>query len=508
MVRIFILLLISLLLTSCMLAGPNFHRPAPPCTCQYTECPTPTKTVNIKAAGKAGKTQHFVVCEDLPGEWWRVFHSPEINCLIQAGLAKSPNLAAAKAALLEAQKNYLAQVGTLFPSVTANYSAERQRFSAAEFGGSGSGRGSTIFNLFNANVSVAYTLDIFGGLRRQIEAAGAQADYQRYELEAAFLTLSSNIVTTVITMASLRAQITATQALIQEQEKTVTIVKQQFQLGGASEVDVLTQVNQLEQFRASLPPLQQKLVQNAHALSVLIGELPCQDQLPILDLDKIHLPANLPLSLPSLLTRQRPDVKAAEALLHVASANIGVATANLFPQVTMTGEYGWLNTILSSLTEPQNKIWNIAGAIAQPIFQGGSLVAKRSASIAAYQQAAAVYRQTVLQAFQNVADTLRALQNDAKLLKAQRAAEIAAERSLQIARKQLKLGGINYLELLIIERSYRQALIGRIQAQAARYTDTAALFQALGGGWWNRCSLERDPSLKCNVQQYRPEYRG
>ncbi len=498
---------VTFFLTSCMV-GPNFHSPRAPHVCRYTESPTPTKTVSIEGAGKAGKSQHFIAGETLPSAWWHLFHSPEINALICQGLANSPNLAAAKAALVQAEENYIAQVGTLYPSLTANGQLERQRFSAAEFGGSGAGAISSIFNLINANVGVTYTLDIFGGLRRQIEATGAQVCFEKYELDAAFLTLSSNIVTTSITIASLRAQIAATEELIQAQEKTLNIVKKQFNLGGASKADVLTQETQLGQLRATLPPLQQSLVQNQHSMSILIGQFPCEDAIPKLNLDKLNLPTNLPIGVPSRLVKQRPDIQAAEALLHAASAQIGVATANLYPQITVTGAYGWINTSVGGLFEPDNKVWNIAAAIAQPIFNGGMLEAKKRAAVAAYQQAAAQYQQTVLQAFQNVADTLRALQHDAELLKAQKNAENSAHRSLILTQAQFRLGGVNYLNLLTAERSYQQARIARIQAQASRYTDTAALFQALGGGWWRRPALNCDPQLNKNLERYRPECFG
>lgn len=487
--RIVFLIGISIGLTSCMV-GPNFYSPAPPQVCRYTECPDAKKTIAIPQAGNPGKAQYFLLCRSIPLEWWRLFHSPEINCLICAGLANNQNLAAAKASLWQAQENFIAQVGTLYPTVTGNFSAERQRFSASTFGGTGAGPLSNIFNLVNTNVSVAYTLDIFGGLRRQVEAAGAQVDFQQYELNAAWLTLSSNIVTTAITIASLRAQIDATYELIRSQAKTVDIVRKQFNLGGAALTDVLNQETQLNQLKSTLPPLQQSLFQNLHAMSVLVGNMPCAGGIPQINLTKLHLPRKIPIGVPSLLVRHRPDVQAAEALLHAASAQIGVATANLFPQLTLTGNYGWENAAFGGLFAPENKVWSVAAALAQPIFSGGSLLAKRRASFAGFAEACAQYRQTVLQAFQNVADALRALQQDAKLLKAQKEREISAAHALALTKQQLFLGGVNYLNLLVVERAYQQAHIARIQAQAARYTDTAALFQALGGGWDSTCIEE------------------
>lgn len=506
LISLLVVLLLTHALTACML-GPNFHSPRAPCVCSYTPMPIPKKTIAAPKAGKAGKAQTFVYGKNLPADWWYMFHSKPLDLLIRSALLNSPNLAAAKAALMQAQETLNAQIGsTLLPAVGAQGFVERQRFTPTIFGGSvNSPRGSSVFTLYNASLNLSYTLDIFGGLRRQVESLAAQAENQGFELEAAFLTLSSNITTTAFTIASLRGQIHATRALIRSQQEELTIVQRQFQLGGASKADVLSQLAQLEQTRATLPPLLQSLAKNLHALSVLIGEFPCEDHLPKFSLEKFDLPTRLPVSLPSCLVRQRPDIRAAEALLHAASAQIGVATANLFPQINITGNAGYSSDVFPMLFSDNAKLWNITTMLTQPIFKGGSLLAQRRAAIAAYQQAAATYRQTVLQAFQNVADTLRALQHDARTLKAQRDAEIAARDSLQLVREQYRLGGVNYINLLIAERTYQTAVINRIQAQAARYTDTAALFVALGGGWWNRTSLDCNVCVNCNVARYAPE---
>lgn len=477
---------LSWMLTACMV-GPDFHSPKAPNITSYIQGKSVKKTVAANAAGPAGKSQTFVYQETIPADWWHLFHSTEINALVAVGMANSPTLAASRAALAQAQANYSAQVGTLFPTVTGNFTAQRQRFSLSQFGGANATSiGSSIFNLYNANVSVAYVLDVFGGLRRQIESVGAQIDYQQFELEAANLTLSSNIVTTAITIASLKAQLKATHELIAAQKKTLAIVKQQFVMGAVAKSDVLLQENQLAQTQSTIMPIEQSLAVNLHGLSMLIGELPQENLLPKLTLETLHLPAAIPVSCPSLLVRQRPDIRAAEASLHAASAQIGVATANMLPQINLTGSYGQQSISLGNLFQGQNTIWNIAGGVAQPLFQGGTLIARKHAAVAAFNQAAAQYRQTVLTAFQNVADSLRALEHDAQLLKVLKTAELAAKDSLILTRKQFALGGVDYLALLITERAYQQAIISRIQAQASRYTDTAALFQALGGGWWNR----------------------
>lgn len=484
--RFIYFILFSVFLTSCMV-GPDFHRPCLPQTCSYTPKPLPVKTTHIATIGQAGESQYFIAGRDIPKDWWQLFHSPELDCLIKAGIRKSPNLIAAKETLAQTRDIFYAQVASLLiPSITGSFTAERQQFNASSLGVPTT----TIFNLFNASVAVNYTLDVFGGSRRQLEGYCAQVHYQWYQMQAAYLTLTANITTTSITIASLREQIKATHDLIRSQENELNILRNQYRLGGISDIDVATQETLVNQTRATLPPLEQKLAQNYHALSVLIGELPCEDALPQFNLNKLHLPICLPTSCPSLLVRQRPDVLAAEALLHYASAQIGVATANLYPQVNLTANGGWQDTVLSSLFNPVNKFWSIGSAITGPIFNGGALYAQRCASIAAFYAARAQYQSTVLEAFKNVADSLRALQHDAEELKYQRSAELAARRALDLTSSQFRLGGASYVSLLIAERAYQNTRIDRIKAEGVRFTDTAALFQALGGGWWNRRSCE------------------
>lgn len=471
-------------LTACMV-GPNFKTPLSPNVAGYTEKPMPVKTVSAPSKENVANTQYFGVGDEIPAQWWLLFHSTVINDLISAGLANSPNLASASATLRQAQETLNAQIGALFfPAVNGVVAATRQQVSGISFANPNSG--ATIFNLYNVSANISYTLDVFGGARRQIEALRAQVDYQRFEFEAAQLTLMANIVTTVITATSLQAQVDATHELIRTRARYLQIVQKQFQLGGASGGDVLLQQSQLAQMQATLPLLEKSLAQSHHALAVLVGAFPSQSQLPRLDFTQLHLPTELPVSLPSSLVRQRPDIRAAEALLHQASAQIGVATANLFPQITLSGNYGWLASRVSDLFKSGSNVWSIGSQLTQPLFDGGSLLAKRRGAIAGYEAAFAQYRQVVLQAFQNVADTLRALETDARALRAQIQAEIAAKKSLNLVSRQLALGGVSYLTLLTAQQQYAQAKINRIQAQALRFADTAALFQALGGGWWNR----------------------
>lgn len=469
-------------LGGCML-GPNFHSPAAPGVHSYTEKPLPAKTASVASAGKSGRAQKFVSGKDISAEWWRLFHSKALNELIDSGIANSPNLAAAYASLRQSQEALNAQIGnSMLPAFNGALSGERQLYSQAGFGSAGP---SMIFNLFNANVNVSYTLDIFGGQRRQIESLAAQVDYQQFELIAAWLSLTSNIVTTAVTIASLHDQIQATHALIKAEDDQLRILKQQYRLGGISEANVLTQQTLVDQARATLPPLEKSLSQSRHALAVLTGAYPNRE-LPDFKLRQLNLPEALPVSLPSQLVRQRPDVRASEALLHSASAQIGVATANLFPQFTLTGAYGGESTIPSAVFKNINNVWNILGSASQPLFHGGALLAQRRQAIDAYDLALAQYRQAVLTAFQNVADSLRAIETDARTLRAQRQAEVAARKSLELNEQQYKLGGVSYLSLLTAQQQYQTTRIARIQAQAARYTDTAALFQSLGGGWWNK----------------------
>jgi NodT family efflux transporter outer membrane factor (OMF) lipoprotein len=422
---------------------------------------------------------------DIPSQWWTLFQSKGLDSLIRRAFADSPTLAASQAALRQARQNRLAQLGGLFPSVDAGFSANRNKFTGASFGQPDQPGG--VFTLYNASVSISYTLDLFGATRRGLEERQAQVDYQHYLLEGSNLTLASNIVTTAVQEASLRARIRATEEIIKAEEKQLAMVEQQFQLGGGSRPDVLAQQSQLTQTRATLPTLEKELTQTRHLLAALAGMPPdAAAQLPKFELADFRLPTDLPVSLPSSLVSQRPDIRAAEELLHSACALIGVATANMFPKLTLSGNYGTQSTILTDLFSGGTNIWSIGAGLVQPIFRGGELIAKRRAAIAAYDQAEAQYRETVLQAFQNVADVLRALEMDAETLKAQSDAETAARESLELARNQFELGAVSYLTLLNAERQHQQARLTLAQAQAARFADTAALFQALGGGWWNR----------------------
>jgi NodT family efflux transporter outer membrane factor (OMF) lipoprotein len=476
------------LLSGCAAVGPDFQRPAAPAASRYTETPLARQTASSEGAG--GNAQKFVDGQDIPAQWWQVFHSVALNDLITRGLTHNHTLEASQAALRQAQENLRAEIGSAYyPAVTGAVGMQRERRSTA---GLGAGGGASEFTLYNASLSISYTLDVFGGARREVEALRALVDYQQFELQASQLTLTSNIVTSAIIQASLRAQIQATDELIASQEDELKVIQTQFDLGGAAGSDVLTQKTQLAQTRAKLPPLATQLAQSRNALAVLIGVVPEQGNLPDFDLEKLQLPSELPLSLPAELVRQRPDVRASEALLHQASAQIGVATANQFPSLTLSGNLGSTASKASDLFSSGTNVWSIGANLLGPIFNAGSLSAKRRAAVAAYDQVGAQYRQTVLQSYQNVADSLRALEGDARSLQAQTDAELAARDSLRLTESQYQLGGVSYLLLLNAQRAYQEARISRIQAQASRYADSAALFQALGGGWWNHTDTPID----------------
>ena len=472
-----ILVFVALGLAGCMV-GPDFRRPDAPQTPRYTETPLEPETVS--SPGTAGAAQRFLTGANLPDQWWSLYRSEPLDRLIRDGISDSPTLAAARATLRQAQENLNAQTGALmYPAVDANLSATREKFSNASVGLPGS----SIFNLYGASINVSYMLDVFGGNRRELESLQALVDFQRYQLQGAHLALTGNIVTTAIREAGLRAQIQSTRDILAAQRDTINRVQRQYELGGAARLELIAQQAQYAQTEATLPPLENALALTRHQLATLIGRLPSEAAVPEFSLDTLHLPDDLPVSLPSELVRQRPDIQAAEALLHQASAQVGVATANLYPQITLNGSFGVQSNQLHSLFSGPS-IWSIGAGLLQPLFHGGQLQAERRAAIAAYDAAEAQYRDTVLQAFRNVADALRALEGDARTVKAQTDAEALARSTLDLTRTQYQLGGTSYVALLVAQRQYDLARLNLTVAQANRFADTAALFQALGGGWW------------------------
>ena len=470
-------------LTGCAV-GPDFEAPAAPDVTGYT--PQPLAEETSSADVKGGEAQRFVGDLDIPGQWWALFHSKPLNVMIEQALKNNTTLPAAEAALRQAWQNVYAAQGAFFPTAVASYSPSSNK-TATGVTFTAASSGSPYFTLHTAQVVVSYAPDVFGGTWREVESLMATAEFQRFQLEAAYLTLTSNVVAAAVQEASLRGQIAATEEIIKIESESLGILRKQLELGQVAGADVAAVEATLAQAQATLSPLQKQLTLQRDLLTALIGRLPSQEPAETFELASLQLPRELPVSLPSNLVRQRPDIQSVAAQLHAASALIGVAIAAQLPQFTLTANAGTVaNQIGQLFITPETAFWTVAGNVAQTIFDAGTLLHRKRAADAAFDEAAAMYRSTVITAFQNVADTLHAIQSDADTLKAAVAAERAAFKSLEIARRQLQLGAIGYLGLLTTENTYQTALIALVQAQAARYADTAALFQALGGGWWNR----------------------
>ncbi|MGA7379172.1 MAG: efflux transporter outer membrane subunit [Candidatus Sulfotelmatobacter sp.] len=479
-------ILASLITAGCVV-GPNFKRPAAPNVPGYTPSLPATTSSSPKVAG--GEAQTFAQGRDIPGDWWTLFHSKPLNDLIERSLKNNPDLKSAQAALLVARENTLAQRGAYYPSVSGSFSATRAKTSeeispvpsVTQFE----------YSLFTPEVSVSYTPDVFGLNRRTVESLKAQQEQARYVVAATNITLSSNVAAAAIQEASLRAQIDATNELIKINTNMLDVLRKQFEKGYVGRLDVAAQEAQLAQIAATLPPLLKQLAQQRDLLAVLSGGFPNEDLIEKFELSSLQLPQELPLTLPSKLVEQRPDVLQAEENLHSSSALIGVARANRLPSFNLTGDIGSMALAFGNIFSAGNGFRDATAGVTQPIFEGGTLMHKERAARAAYVQADQQYRSTVLTAFQNVADTLHALEQDSDGLKAAVAARDAAKVTLDLTTRQMHAGYVSYLALLSAEQAYQQAVINVVQAQANRYADTAALFQALGGGWWNRADVPK-----------------
>jgi NodT family efflux transporter outer membrane factor (OMF) lipoprotein len=480
MIRIPSVMLVAYALYGCAV-GPNFKPPAAPATDGYTREPLPSQTETI--GGRGGEAQRFQFGRDLSGEWWTLFGSPKLDALIAEAMANYPDITAQQAALRAARESVRAEEGIFFPQFEGTGNASRVKESGASIG---PGFPGFITNVFQATVSVSYTFDLFGGERRALEGLKAQAEAQNFELEASYLTLTSNVAATVIELAAARDQILATHEIIALENKQLEVIQHRFEEGSQTRADLLEEQSNLSTVRATLPPLQQQEAEADHRLAVLTGRFP-HDVTPLgITLSDLKLPQDLPVSLPSSLVAQRPDIKVQEMTMRQASSAIGVATANMLPQLSLTASTGTDSLVASSLFKSVSGVWSLAAGATQPIFEGGALLAKRRAAVETYNQVVAQYRLTVLRAFQNVADTLTALDNDAQALKAEADALSSARASLDLIQKQYEAGAVNYISLLTVQQAYQRARISYVQALASRYTDTANLFQALGGGWWNR----------------------
>jgi len=463
--------------------GPDFQPPAPPSVAGYTS-ERLTGTAGA-AAVFHGTAQEFIEGRDLPAEWWLLFGSPPLNDLVRRSLKANPTLGAARAALRQSWELAAAQNAAYYPSFTAGLTASRNLTPTATLSPASS-TGNPYYSLITPQISVAFVPDVFGANRRAVESLTAQAEAQRFQVEATYLTLTTNVVSGAIKEASSRAQIAATEETIRIERDLLAILRRQQAAGAISGADVAAQEAVLAQAELALPPLRSQLSLQRDALTALAGQYPDHDLNAAFDLAHFTLPRELPVSLPSKLVAQRPDIRQAESNLHAASANIGQAVAARLPQITLSAAVGVSANDVSRMWAAGTNFWTLAGGLTQPIFDGNALLHKERAARAAFDQASEQYRATVLTSFQNVADTLRVLVSDAESLRAAVTAERAASRGLDIVRKQLSAGQIPYAAVLNAENLWQQARIALVQAQAARLSDTVALFQALGGGWWNR----------------------
>lgn len=471
------LLLFAAILAGCAV-GPNYRAPESPSTGAHTNEPPPPPTVS--APGNAGVAQHFDATNDIPAQWWVLFQSPQLDRMVRESLNHSPTITQVVARLTQAREEANARTGeTKYPELSGNLAASRQRVNLDSLGVAVPSP--PPFNLYSGSVSVSYALDLFGKNRRLIEGLNAQTEYQNWQVQGARLMLAGNVVAAGIRQAELRSQIEITRKLIALQAQTLAITEKRHSAGGVSEYEVRSQRTALAQMQASLPLLEYQLDTVNHQLAVLMGKTPTEAKVEEISLAQLNLPRELPASLSSTLVRQRPDIRAAEAVLHQACANVGVATANLYPQIELTASAGAIATSFAD----GGPMWNFGGQLMQPLFKGGTLRAEKRKAVAAYEEAGSTYQQTVLEAFREVADALRAIEHNAKALQARSEAATQAEGAYQIASRRFDAGGISQTDLLDAQRQYLQTSLDQVASQASRFADTATLFQALGGGWWN-----------------------
>jgi NodT family efflux transporter outer membrane factor (OMF) lipoprotein len=458
--------------------GPDFKKPAAPTVSAYLPEAIPEQTVAV--AGPAGSAQHFLSGPDVPQNWWQAFNSPQLDALVSEALTANPNVKAAQASLREALEAAAAQRGNYWPQLQAGFAASRQQNAVGVLAPT-LGSGQPVFNLYTPQVTVSFVPDLFGGNRRQVESLLASADAARYELDATYLTLINNVIAAVVQMAGLQEQLRQTERIVGLYTESLAVLRHSLSLGAIAEVDIAAQETALAQAEATVPPLRHSIEVQRHQLAALTGHLPAEGPNPKLELSDLQLPSQIPLGVPSQLVEHRPDVLAAQAQLHAATAQVGVAVADMLPQLTISGSEGSVATLMSELFKNGTGFWSAGASLTQTLFAGGSLLHKKRGAEAAMDAAGDTYRATVLQAFQNVADSLHALSTDASVLQASARAAQAAENSYNIARRQLDLGSVNYLYMVLEEQNYLQAQIALVVAQTNRLADTAALYQALGG---------------------------
>ena len=481
---------LSLAVAGCMV-GPDFMSPDPPSVTRYT---SPGEATVAGAHGAATvPTQTVVPGKRVTAEWWTLFRSPNLDTLVKEAIIGSRTLESAKARLTQAREAIAAASSALYPQVGLNASVTQEKQTAASFGLTPNQAPlPPAFNFIQVGPTASYTPDLFGGTRRHIEQESALADYQRDELNAAYLSLTGNTVAQAIQGAAVRAQLKAVQDIIDIDQQNVELVRKERLAGSVPDSDVILAESQLAADETLLPGLDQQLSVAKHALAVLVGRAPGNWLPPEFDLTAMTLPGRLPVSLPSELVHQRPDIQAAEAQLHAASAEIGIATAQLYPQITLSAGVSGSSLDGGTLFSPGGLVWSVAAGITQPVFDGGLREAERQAALAAFKASAADYQQIVLQAFGQVADILQALAHDAKLLEAQKRALDTASESLRLQRVNYNRGGIGVLNLLEAQRQYQQAQLGYVRAEAQRYEDTVQLFVAMGGSEWDARAAIRE----------------
>ncbi|MFI4980091.1 MAG: efflux transporter outer membrane subunit [Nevskiales bacterium] len=456
------------LLAACTV-GPDYQRPQAPDTQAYTN--------EALTSLQDGSGQQLAAGQNPDAAWWTGFHSADLDATMRQAVAGNHNLAAAQATLAQARETVNAAAGALYPQVGLDAGAGRQKY-GAQFSGA---QVFPAFTYYSVGPSVSYLVDYTGGQRRAVEQRQAQADYQTFQLQAAYLSLTGNVAQQALAIASARAQIAAAEQLLEEDRKNLSLVQSAFAAGSVTRVDVLSAQSQLANDQTLLPPLRQQLSVARHALSILAGKAPADWVPPDFELKQLQLPQTLPLSLPSELAHRRPDILAAEAQLHAATAAVGVATSNLYPQINLTASVGQQSTSLSHLFDASSTAWGLAAGLTAPLFDGGTLRAQRRGAQDAAKAALDSYEQTVLQSFGQIADVLTALDHDAEQLGAQKNALDSAEASLGLTRQSYTVGNVGVLQVLDAERQYQQARLGYVRAEAQRYQDTAQLYLALGG---------------------------
>jgi NodT family efflux transporter outer membrane factor (OMF) lipoprotein len=476
--------------------GPDFHPAEPPDVTGYL----PTHGASASTSGKRVLGRLFAAGADVPSRWWEAFQSRHLSELVEQGIAHNADLQAAEAAVRVAQANALAQRGTLFPQLGVGWDTTRQLTPSATLA-TNAASGANLYTVNTAQVSVAYVADVFGGRRRAVESAEAAAEAQAFQREGVYLTLTSNIALAAIQEASLRGQIAATQRLISLQTQLLATLQRQNNLGQIALPEVVQQETALAQTKLLLPPLQKQRDQQRNLLATLTGRFPSEAAGRAFDLVSFRFPRKLPLSLPADLVRQRPDIRAAEQVVRAANADVGVAIANRLPQISIGGNAGSAADAVSRLFLPGTNFWLVGANVMQPIFEGGTLRYKQQAAEEGLVQAVAQYRSVVLTAFQNVADVLGAIQADARALEAAIAAERSAQRSIELVQKQVEQGQVSLPNLINAQQAYLVTSLARVQAQAARLADVVALFQALGGGWWNRWEAAVVPAVAVHERE-------